>query len=99
MAKKEPKAETITFKVNGSLLEAMKGVPNRSEFIRTAVLAALGSVCPVCMGTGILTPNQRRHWESFAADHSVEECEECHEFRVVCARSGAGRGAHAAGHS
>ena len=87
MAKKPSKSDVVTFKADASLLEAMKGVSNRSEFIRNAVLAALDSACPVCKGTGILTPNQKKHWESFAKDHALEECNECHEVRLVCARS------------
>lgn len=83
---KRQKAEIVTFKADASLLEAMRGVPNRSEFIRTAVLHALENICPLCKGTGLLTPNQRRHWESFAQDHRIKECTECHEFAVVCAR-------------
>lgn len=78
------KEETITFKVDESLAEAMKGVPNRSEFIRTAILAALDNACPLCRGTGILTPDQRRHWEQFARDHSVEECADCHALYLAC---------------
>jgi len=92
MAKKTRKAEVITFKVDESLLEAMKGVPNRSQFIRHAVLAALDSVCPVCRGTGTLTPNQRQHWMAFAADHALEECTECHEVRLVCHRGSKTKG-------
>ncbi|MBM4037275.1 MAG: CopG family transcriptional regulator [Planctomycetes bacterium] len=69
----------------------MKGVPNRSEFIRAAVLAALDGACPLCKGTGILTPDQRRHWQAFAADHAVKECGECHALHVVCARRSAQR--------
>ncbi len=80
------KAEIVTFKADASLLEAMRGVPNRSEFIRSAVLHALENVCPLCKGTGILTPNQRRHWEAFATDHRIRECAKCHEFEVVCVR-------------
>ena len=87
MAKRKPKDEIITFKVDESLLEAMAGVPNRSHFIRHAILAALDSVCPMCKGTGSLTPNQRKHWESFASDHTLEECTECHEVRLVCHRA------------
>ena len=94
VAGKESKAGVVTFKVDDALLAAMKGVPNRSEFIRAAVIAALDGACPVCKGTGILTPNQRRHWESFADDHSVVECEKCHELRVVCVRSESGRDVH-----
>ena len=95
MTPKKLKDEIITFKADASLLQAMKGVPNRSEFIRTAVLAALDSVCPVCRGTGVLTPNQRKHWEEFARNHSLEECGECHEFRLVCAGAESESSAHA----
>ena len=87
MAAKPRKHDIVTFKADDSLLQAMRGVPNRSEFIRNAVLVALDSVCPVCKGTGILTPNQKKHWLAFTADHSVEECDECHELQLVCARS------------
>ena len=83
---KPRKPRIITFKVHPSLLEALKGVRNRSEFIRNAVLAALDSACPLCKGTGILTPSQREHWKTFAADHAVEECDECHELRLVCSK-------------
>jgi hypothetical protein len=94
MAGDKVKAEVVTFKVGESLLEAMRGVPNRSEFIRAAVLAALDSTCPVCKGMGVLTPSQKEHWSAFAADHSVEECDECHEFRLVCVRAARGDQPH-----
>jgi len=80
------KGEVISFKAEASMLEAMKGVPNRSAFIRAAVLSALDSACPLCGGTGILSPNQKRHWEQLAPDHPVEECGRCHELRMVCSR-------------
>jgi len=83
-AMKKNKQEIITFKVDRSLLTALRGIPNRSEFIRSAILNALGGACPLCRGSGTLTPNQRSHWETFSADHFVEECGECHEFRLVC---------------
>ncbi len=94
MAEDKAKAQMVAFKVDKSLLEAMDGIPNRSEFIRNAVLAALDGVCPICKGTGILTPNQRRHWSAFAADHFVAECEECHELRLVCAMNKDAERAH-----
>ena len=79
-----PKDEIITFKADASLLEAMRGIPNRSAFIRAAILAALESTCPLCQGTGVLTPEQQQHWDDFAVDHAVVECEKCHVLRVVC---------------
>ena len=78
------KQEIISFKVDSSLLEAMKGIPNRSEFIRSAILLALENVCPLCRGTGILTPNQQEHWEKFSRNHSIRECEHCHEIHLIC---------------
>ncbi|HON38246.1 MAG: CopG family transcriptional regulator [Desulfomonilia bacterium] len=78
------KQEIVTFKVDRNLFEIIQGMPNRSEFIRSAVLAALGSICPLCNGTGILTPNQKQHWDDFSEAHSVETCEDCRERYLVC---------------
>ncbi|UCD64239.1 MAG: CopG family transcriptional regulator [Candidatus Zixiibacteriota bacterium] len=84
------KSEIVTFKVDQSLLEAMQGIPNRSSFIRSAVLAALDSTCPLCAGTGILTPKQQGHWDGFRESHAVEECSDCHERHLVCSHEKAG---------
>jgi hypothetical protein len=81
---KPRKQDIITFKVDEPLREAMRGVPNRSEFIRGAILSALNSVCPLCKGSGILTPDQRKHWLTFAEHHAVAECEDCHAVHLVC---------------
>jgi len=83
---KKHKDEVLTFKADASLLDAMRGVPNRSAFIRNAIQAALDSTCPLCMGTGILTPNQKKHWDSFAKDHTVTECRDCNELHLVCSK-------------
>lgn len=82
------KEEVITFKVDPSLAEAMKDIPNRSQFIRGAILAALDSVCPVCLGTGVLTPHQRQRWDDFAREHPFEECPDCHARHLISCRSG-----------
>jgi len=78
------KAEIISFKVDPSLLDALKGVRNRSAFIREAILAALDNLCPLCGGTGLLTAKQREHWDDFSRGHAVAECDDCHEFHLVC---------------
>ncbi|MFH0965949.1 MAG: CopG family transcriptional regulator [Planctomycetota bacterium] len=89
MAPKKP--EIVTFKADDALLDAMKGIPNRSAFIRSAILAALDGSCPVCRGAGILSPKQGEHWKAFAKGHSIEECDECHELHLVCANERKGR--------
>jgi hypothetical protein len=78
------KENVITFKADASLLDALKSVRNRSEFIRSAILAALDSYCPLCGGSGVLTPNQKRHWAEFVQHHPLRECDECHEVRLIC---------------
>ena len=78
------KREVITFKVDDSLSKLMDGIPNRSEFIRYAILTALRNTCPLCKGTGILTPKQQKHWEVFSKTHQVEKCEDCNSLYIVC---------------
>ena len=78
------KQQVITLKVDAALAEAMRGVGNRSRFIRDAILAALENVCPLCMGTGVLSPPQRQHWDAFAESHSVCRCPDCHEMHLTC---------------
>lgn len=81
---KKLKGETVTFKVDQPLAEALKTIPNRSEFIRSAVAAALECVCPLCQGSGTLTMDQKRHWESFARHHQLARCDECHAVHLTC---------------
>ena len=83
------KSEIVTFKVDEALLESLSAIPNRSDFIRRAVTAALENTCPLCQGTGVLTPPQREHWDAFARTHVVVECSDCHERHIVCTGGGA----------
>ena len=80
------KREVITFKVDETLHEIIKDIPNRSEFIRSAIINALGIICPLCNGTGMLNPEQKRHWDDFTADHSIERCDKCQERVLVCSK-------------
>ena len=78
------KDQIITFKADEALVAAMEGIPNRSEFIRAAILAALDGPCPLCHGTGVLSSKQREHWRDFQENHMVATCDECHERLIVC---------------
>jgi hypothetical protein len=78
------KEETITFKADQPLAEALKLVANRSEFIRKAVLHALENACPLCQGRGLLTPEQQKHWAGFLASHTLEKCGQCQAIHLVC---------------
>ena len=78
------KEEVITFKVGEDLARVLAGIHNKSDFIRRAVLAALGNACPVCGGSGSLTVSQMQHWKEFTAHHHVESCQKCNETHLVC---------------
>ena len=78
------KDEVITFKAGTSLAEAIRRMPNRSEFIRAAILSALEHACPLCQGTGILSPEQKKHWDSFALHHAVTQCRDCDAVYLEC---------------
>lgn len=78
------KDEVISFKVGSALARAIRRLPNRSQFIRAAVLSALDHACPLCQGTGIMTPEQKKHWDAFARDHRVKHCQQCDALYLSC---------------
>lgn len=80
------KQSIVTFKVNEDLLAVIRDIPNRSEFIRAAIMTALENVCPLCSGSGLLTPKQKEHWESFSRDHALKRCDDCQEIFIECTR-------------
>lgn len=79
------KEEVISFKVDPALASTLKRLPNRSHFIRRAILRALDQACPLCQGSGTLTPDQHSHWSEFAKQHRVTECATCGSLHLVCA--------------
>jgi hypothetical protein len=81
MLKKE---RVFTFKTDEGLAEILDRVPNKSEFIRKAIEVALENKCPLCNGTGSLTPAQYKHMQHFLTVHSLEKCEQCDAVHFVC---------------
>ncbi len=79
--------QVISFKVDKSLWNALEGIPNRSEFIRNAILLALSNVCPLCGGTGLLTPGQKKHIEEFLKSHEVVVCNRCKHRHLSCSNA------------
>lgn len=71
--------EVVTFKLDKATMQLMRGIENRSEFIRNAILGALDKVCPFCKGTGVLNEHRKKHWDQLAHQHKREICDECDE--------------------
>lgn len=78
------KKDIVTFKVDSELAHQINMLPNKSEFIRQALLTALDNICPVCQGTGCLTPAQMRHWRDFSHHHNLEKCDDCNAVHLHC---------------
>ena len=78
------KEQTVTFKVDNELSELLKNIPNKSEFIRHSILKALGNLCPLCNGTGIMNEHQKVHWDDFKEQHPLKKCNDCNEFILTC---------------
>lgn len=80
----EKKSSVITFKAEGEMLEALNKIPNKSEFIRAALLNALSETCPLCGGAGFLNAKQRQHWENFTRQHTIRHCRKCDALTFEC---------------
>jgi hypothetical protein len=81
------KQEVLTFKVDTSLSKLMRGITNRSEFIRSAILNELNSTCPFCRGSGVLHAKGKKHWDAFIKTHRLLDCKDCGEkMKIVCIR-------------
>lgn len=84
MSTKDKDVEVITFKVDKDIVKRLKGVKNRSDFIRMAIFNALENACPVCKGSGILSGERKKHWDEFTARHHTQECKKCNGLVVTC---------------
>ena len=80
----EKKNAVITFKAEDELLSALEKLPNKSQFIRSAVLNALEETCPLCGGAGFLNERQFRHWKSFEREHRIYRCGRCDGLEIKC---------------
>lgn len=81
---KKSQERIFTFKTDEQLARQLDQITNKSEFIRKAILAALEHDCPLCHGSGLLTPEQRKHWDHFLTTHTLGKCDECNAIHYVC---------------
>lgn len=77
MARKSPKSKIVAFKVEEDLADFLDNLPNKSDFIRKAVLAQFGMTCPLCTGTGVVPSGVHNHFKPVIAEHSARACEKC----------------------
>lgn len=76
-SQKSQKKQIVAFKVEDDLADFLDALPNKSEFIRKAILAQFGMTCPLCTGTGVVDKGVHDHFEPVIADHNSRPCEKC----------------------
>ncbi len=71
------KQRVVTFKVEDEIAAFLDAMPNKSEFIRKALLAALMEPCPICQGKGSVPRSLRRDLEVIFEKQQSVPCAFC----------------------
>src|SRR5689334_13687735 len=74
---KAEKSQIVAFKVDADLADFLDRLPNKSEFIRRAILAQFNMTCPLCSGSGVVPSGIHDHFEHVIEHHSSRPCEKC----------------------
>ena len=82
MARKSAKSGTgkstiVAFKVEDELAKFLDNLPNKSEFIRKAILAQFRMTCPLCVGSGVVPRGVHDHYQPVVDEHNQRPCEKC----------------------
>lgn len=77
MPRRSPKTQIVAFKVEQELAEFLDQLPNKSDFIRKAIVAQFGMTCPLCTGTGVVARGLHKHYSPVLAAHRDRPCEKC----------------------
>ena len=83
MARKKPKTELVAFKVEENLAAFLNKLPNKSDFIRKAIVAQFGMVCPLCTGSGFVPTGLHTHYKPVIAENSIRPCQRCETPQTV----------------
>src|SRR5687767_4525646 len=76
-AVKSAKSKIVAFKVEEELAEFLNDLPNKSDFIRKAILSQFGMTCPLCAGGGVVPRGIHDHYKPIIAERNQRPCEKC----------------------
>jgi hypothetical protein len=79
MSRRASKTAVVAFKVETELADILNKLPNKSAFIRKAIVAQLDMACPLCRGTGVLPQGLHKHFEPLLAKFGQRSCDGCGE--------------------
>ncbi len=75
--KDEKKSQIVAFKVEDELAAFLDKLPNKSEFIRRAILAQFNMTCPLCTGSGVVPSGIHTHFADVIKHNLTRPCEKC----------------------
>lgn len=76
---KSQKTQIVAFKVEEELAEFLNKLPNKSDFIRKAIVAQFGMTCPFCDGAGVVSRGLHKHYAPLIAENRDRPCDNCSE--------------------
>jgi hypothetical protein len=77
MPRKSTKSKIVAFKVEEDLAEFLNNLPNKSDFIRKAILSQFGMNCPLCEGSGVVMRGLHDHFKPIITGHNKRACDKC----------------------
>jgi len=77
MSRRSPKTAVVAFKVEPELADILDRLPNKSEFIRKAIVAQLSMACPLCRGGGMLPRGLHDHFAPLLERIASRPCDGC----------------------
>src|SRR5262245_11556894 len=81
--RKSPKTQIVAFKVEDQLAEFLNKLPNKSAFIRKAIVAQLGMACPLCTGSGVVARGLHDHYAPILAKNNLRKCDGCGDKQTL----------------
>jgi hypothetical protein len=74
----QQKQTVVSFRVDQHLAEILNSLPDKSAFIREAILRRFYTICPFCQGRGVL-PQVIAAWlQNQVPEFNTVECTCCH---------------------
>jgi hypothetical protein len=71
------KSVVVTFRVDAHLAEALERLPDKSQFIRTAIKSAFHETCPACGGEGRVDSDASKWLTEVLKKNGARRCQCC----------------------